>query len=279
MSDFVGVKYKYYGSFEVSPEVFDIPEPEDYPALYGGVISDGTREIIADYIVLRSKDDFEKLVERLKKTHEEISGITKIEKKLEGLEVDMKIQAVAKEYTTVVDDEDYEILKAGWQLGVKRYGKDLRRAGIVGYDEWLGYSGLDRATSDEINAYLWDMAFLKKKFDLKDLVAELSEEFGLDEKQAELIVRTEMANIFNKMREWGYLEKTDVKKFVWVAKEDSCELCKRVEKMSKKGVTLEELKAFISEVGFPYSREWTVHPNCRCSFVRKSGKKQGWEKI
>jgi len=221
------------------------------------------------------------LHESRKKTKSEktevIESYDAIEKKLGNLEIDLKLRAFAKEYTTIVDDEDYDILKAGWQLGVKRYDKESRIAGIVGYEQWPGYEGLDRATSERINAFLWDMAFAKRRFGLDEIVMELKNRFGLDEKKAELIVRTEFANIFNKMREWAYKEKTEVKKFKWVAKEDACEKCRQIAEVSKRGVTLDELKELIKQYGGPYAREWTVHPNCRCTFVRKVGRRKRWE--
>jgi len=217
------------------------------------------------------------LYEGRRKEEEADSSLEEAEKVLEDLEYEMKLRGYANEYTTVVDEEDYEILKTGWQLGVKRYDKESRIAGIVGYEAWPEYVGIDPATSAAINAYLWDMAFSKKKFDLKELVKELSKKFKLDTDQAEVIVRTEMANIFNKMREWAYQEKTEVTKFVWVAKKDACDKCLAIAKASKRGVTLEELKELVKIYGGSYAREWTVHPNCRCTFVRKYGKKARWE--
>ncbi|MEM2922287.1 MAG: hypothetical protein QXH35_07965 [Nitrososphaerota archaeon] len=77
-----------------------------------------------------------------------------------------------------------------------------------------------------------DEAFLQERFDLDYLRDALVEKFGLSESQAENIVRTEMANIFNKMREWAYREESGASKFVWVSRTDACELYKRVEKLT-----------------------------------------------
>ena len=271
--------FKKIGTFRVTPTEFDVPEPDEYPALYGGHIDyGGGKIIIFDYVRLFSKRDYDQLVDFLRKEYEQIeANPDAIEKKLGNLEIDLKLRAFAKDYTTIVGDEDYDILKAGWQLGVKRYDKESRIAGIVGYEQWPGYEGLDRATSERINAFLWDMAFAKRRFGLDEIVMELKNRFGLDEKKAELIVRTEFANIFNKMREWAYKEKTEVKKFKWVAKEDACEKCRQIAEVSKRGVTLDELKELIKQYGGPYAREWTVHPNCRCTFVRKAGRRKRWE--
>ena len=212
----------------------------------------------------------EELERRHKSTSEEV---------LESLDIDKMLTEALETYSTYLGPEDYEIVKAGWQLGVKRYAKGERIAGIVGYEAWPGYEGLDKATSERINAFLWDLAFGARTLKLEDLKSQLIERFGLEDRQAENIVRTEMANIFNKMREWAYLEKTKVKKFRWVAKKDACEKCKAVERASIKGVTLEELKELIRSYGGEYAREWTVHPQCRCTFVRAHGPKKGWEKV
>jgi hypothetical protein len=212
----------------------------------------------------------EELERRHKATGEEV---------LESLDIDKMLTEALSTYSTYLGPEDYEIVKAGWQLGVKRYAKGERIAGIIGYEDWPGYEGLDRATSERINAFLWDLAFGARTFKLDALKSQLIERFGLDDRQAENIVRTEMANIFNKMREWAYLEKTRVRKFKWVAKEDACEKCKAVEMVSRQGVTLEQLKELIRSYGGKYAREWTVHPQCRCTFVRAHGPKKGWEKV
>jgi hypothetical protein len=253
-----------YGSFIVDGSGVDIKPAKEYPALFNGslVYADG-RVVLVDFIYIEDEEDYERLRRGLEEFYEKEHGISKY----------------VETYSTVVDNEDLEIVKVGWQLGVKRYAKGERIAGIVGYEDWPGYEGLDRVTSERINAFLWDLAFGARTFKLDDLKSQLIEKFGLDDRQAENIVRTEMANIFNKMREWAYLEKTKVKKFRWVAKEDACEKCKAVEKASSKGVTLEELKELIRSYGGEYAREYTVHPQCRCTFVRAHGPKKGWEKV
>jgi hypothetical protein len=241
-----------------------ITPPEAYPALFNGSITYGDGHVIfVDFVYVENDDAYEDLKRDLEQFYEKEYGILKY----------------IETYSTVLDDDDLEIVKVGWQLGVKRYAKGERIAGIVGYEDWPGYEGLDRATSERINAFLWDLAFGARTFKLDDLKSQLIERFGLDDRQAENIVRTEMANIFNKVREWAYLEKTRVRKFKWVAKEDACEKCKAVEMASRQGVTLEELKELIRSYGGKYAREWTVHPQCRCTFVRAHGPKKGWEKV
>jgi len=255
---------KGYGSFIVDEDGVKIRPAEEYPALFNGslVYADG-RIIMVDFVYVKDEDAYERLKRGLEQFYEKEHGILKY----------------VETYSTVVDRDDLEIVKVGWQLGVKRYAKGERMTGIVGYEDWPGYEGLDKATSERINAFLWDLAFGARTFKLEDLKSQLIERFGLEDRQAENIVKTEMANIFNKMREWAYLEKTKVRKFKWVAKEDACGKCKAVERASSRGVTLEELKELIKSYGGEYAREWTVHPQCRCTFVRAHGPKKTWEEV
>lgn len=192
---------------------------------------------------------------------------------------DEVLKKAIETYSVYLGKEDEEIIKAGWQLGVKRYGKEMSIAGIVGYEEWEEYVGIPREKAISVNNWIWDKVFSKKTLDLEKLKAEMVEIFKIPESQAEAIIRTEMANIFNKMREWGYLEKTDAKYFKWVAKADACEKCKRIEAMTRRGISLDELKKLIREIGGKYAREWTVHPQCRCTFVKARGRKKSWEKV
>jgi hypothetical protein len=234
--------------------------------MFGGniIYSDGSIEYV-DFVIVNDDGGYQFLKSRLEEIYEDeyVSGVKK----------------ALEQYSTTIDDFDTDIVKAGWQLGVKRYAKEPKIAGIVGYEEWEGYEGLGRDRSLELNNFLWDMAFNKNRFGLEELKGEVVKRFGIDEKQAENIIRTEFANIFNKMREWAYLEKTKVKKFRWVAKADACEKCKAVEAASKSGVSLERLKDLVKEYGGRYAREWSVHPQCRCSFTRARGSVEGWERV
>ncbi|MCS7118297.1 MAG: hypothetical protein NZ957_05890 [Thaumarchaeota archaeon] len=174
---------------------------------------------------------------------------------------------------------DFEVAKAGWHLGAKRYRKKRALAGIVGHEEWPEYEGLTKEESRRLNDWLWYQVYTQKSLSLTKLVSGVSEKFGLPYSNAERIVRTELANIFNKMREWAYETETQVAKFVWVAPPDACEKCTEVAKRSAAGVSIARLKRLIKEVGESQAREWTVHPNCRCTFVRKYGRQRGWERV
>jgi hypothetical protein len=259
-------KVKEYGIFLVDSDGVRITDIKSYPAVLGGKIihADGSIEYV-DFVLVENEDGYRLLKSDLEELYEK--------------EYVARIKNALEQYSTTIDDFDTDIVKAGWQLGVKRYAKEPKIAGIVGYEEWEGYEGLGRDKSLGLNYFLWDMAFNKRKFDLEELKRDVVKKFGIEEKQAENIIRTEFANIFNKVREWAYIEKTKVRKFKWVAKDDACEKCRGVEKASKRGVSLEKLKELVKEYGGEYAREWTVHPQCRCSFIRYSGDKSWWEKI
>lgn len=259
-----------YGSVFIDEKGVQVREPEKYPAWVGALGYMGRQMLFAiDYVRVESPEDFQKFVKRVQDYFREA-----FEK-----ELDATVRSSMKEFYGGVDEEDVEVIKAGWQLGIKRYGKGRAVAGITGYEEWPGYSGLTKEKSLRINDWLWDQAFEQATLDLEKLVMGLEGRFGLDRQQAENIVRTEMANIFNKMREWAYTTETRVRKFKWVAKADSCEKCREVAERTAGGVTLDELKAIIKEVGGEYAREWTVHPQCRCTFKRAYGKGRGWERV
>jgi hypothetical protein len=257
-------KVNEFGAFRVDASGVKLTNVKSFPAMFGGIIvyDDGNTDVV-DFILIDSEESYNALKQYLEEIYSREYGIGK----------------AISNYSTLIDADDYEIVKAGWQLGVKRYAREPKIAGIVGYEEWEGYEGLGRDRSLELNDFLWDMAFNKRRFGLDELKREVVDKFGIDEKQAENIIRTEFANIFNKMREWAYLEKTKVRKFRWVAKADACEKCKAVEAESKSGVSLERLKELIKEYGGKYAREWSVHPQCRCSFTRAKGSVEGWERV
>ncbi|MEM0375762.1 MAG: hypothetical protein QXP43_05610 [Nitrososphaerota archaeon] len=232
-----------------------VEKPKKFPAIVGiHEIEDGETVLIVDPIFVSSESGFETLVKSA-------------EKRADGM-IKSKVGKAAKALYGDVSEEEVMVLKAGWQLGVQRYGKERGVAGVVGYEAWPGYAGLSKRESELINAWLWDQAFLQKTLSLEKLTEGLVRKFKIPRPQAENIVRTELANIFNKMREWAYLSEARVGKFKWVTKHDACEKCKEVEARTAKGVTMDELKAIIKEVGGEYAREWTVHPQCRCTFVR-----------
>lgn len=191
--------------------------------------------------------------------------LTEVKKKLSGSKY--------SEITTVVDDEDvldvgFEIVKERLSLALKRYPKSMVYSALIDGELWQKYAGLTKEQSKRINEILVD-SILEGKYLYPRVVAQkISREIGLPMNRALIIARTELAYTANKAREFAYKEMTNVEKFVWVAEPDACEKCKRVQELSSKGVTLEELKRIIRRVCGGTARELLCHPNCRCSIKR-----------
>lgn len=175
-------------------------------------------------------------------------------------------------FTTVVDDFDLEILKAGFHKAIKRYPKGVTMKGLVDAEFWDKYSGLSVEKSKQINEILIK-SILSGKWKDKDYLVRAVMAVGVPENQAEMIVKTELANLANRIRELAYKEWTKVQKFVWVTERDVsvCEKCREVEGRTANGVILDELKKIIKEVAGDTAREYVVHPGCRCSFTRYWG--------
>ncbi len=182
----------------------------------------------------------------------------------------------ALEFTNVEDDRDLEILKEGFSKVLKslRLSEGLTAVLDVGF--WERYAGLTKRQSDRINGIIFEN-ILRKNLNVNSIIDEILQKTDIDRSKAELIVRTELANIANKARELAYKDKTYVKKFVWSPMMGACEKCLEVAKLTKKGVSIDELKTIIKNVGGLSARELLVHPGCRCALVRKAGRKRWWE--
>lgn len=178
---------------------------------------------------------------------------------------------------TYTDDDDWEVLKAGWSRAVKDYG-DARIGALLQTDFWRKYSGVTDRTSRRINGIIIkNVGF--RNYNKDAIVDEVVRLTGIDRNQADLIVRTEMSNLAQKAREIAYRDRTYVTKFRWETAKDqrSCEKCEALETLTRKGVDLETLKALVEKMGEGSAREWVLHPGCRCKFVRAYGKKRKWE--
>lgn len=100
---------------------------------------------------------------------------------------------------------------------------------------------------------------------------------GLDKKQSELIVKTEYQHMLNRAKELAYLQSDpDGSKFKykWDTSKDThvCDLCQRVNALTKNGVTLRELKDVVHSVATSFGssaiRMWHLHPLDRCEVKR-----------
>lgn len=173
-------------------------------------------------------------------------------------------------FTTIVDDFDAEILKAGFHKAIKKYPKKQIMEGLIDSKFWEKYAGVSVEKSKQINDILLK-AVLSGKWRNKDYLVRAIVSVGVPHSQAEMIAKTELANLANRVREYSYKEWTRVQKFVWVTENDNnvCEKCKEMERRTAHGVTLDEMKKLIKEVGGETAREYVLHPACRCTFTRK----------
>lgn len=180
-------------------------------------------------------------------------------------------------FTTVADYDDYELLKAGWGLGYRAYKRDVEREAKGLVEFWQRYAGLSEERSKRINKAILN-AIEDGTWRYKEkLVRRIMKAGNVSRERAELIVKTELSNFANRVREEMYKRETSAKKFVWITERDErvCDVCKRMESMCAKGVTLDEMKSFIKMLG---GRDWILHPQCRCTFVRKHFKApRKWE--
>lgn len=182
-------------------------------------------------------------------------------------------------FTSVLDDVDYEILKVGWSQAVKgRFGSLRDWLFSTLSHDWMGYEGLTKTQSDAVNDVIASMVE-DGVVNVNKIIEAVVDEVGIPEEKAELIVKTELANLANRVREEIYRSRTNVKKFVFKTMGDEavCEKCSLVESMTANGVSLDDIKKIIKEVGGQYARDYTVHPLCRCAIAAKHGGRFSWE--
>lgn len=183
-------------------------------------------------------------------------------------------------FTTIDNVYDYNIVKGGMKKlhrAIKNYRKQSIKNAIVDTEFWEKYANINKSTSSQINDFL-EESILNGSWVDKEYVISGIMQFGLDRSRAELIAKTELANISNKARELQYRDFTKVQKFKWKVSRDSkvCKKCREVEERTRNGVTLDELKQIIKDVGGDTAREWVVHPGCRCLFKRYYRKNVRW---
>jgi hypothetical protein len=186
-------------------------------------------------------------------------------------------------FTFVNDSEDLEVLKSGWSKAVKNRfsgvaGARFGAIEMAGF--WNKYAGVTKRKSGRINGILMK-AVMEKITDKDKIVKEIVDATGIDVKKAELIAKTELANIANEARKLAYKDRTDVKLFKYVTASDTdvCKACKDVERRTSHGATLDELENVVKFANVGASRGLLVHPGCRCTFVRVKGEKKPWEEV
>lgn len=185
-------------------------------------------------------------------------------------------------FTTIEDEEDLEVLKAGWHRALSHYGTEFWERALEIADYWWDIKGLNKKDTLKIiqtmrslvrSNRIWNKDYVVRR--LMRVVPKLTRH------QAETIATTELANLANYARMLKYQEETRVQKFVWVTEKDRkvCDKCKRLAEITRRrrGVTLAQLKFLIRAVCGRSARGWICHPNCRCTFTRYRGKRRVWE--
>jgi uncharacterized OB-fold protein len=183
-------------------------------------------------------------------------------------------------FSSVIDDYDLDVLKSGWNKAVAHRFEGIassRFGALEIADFWKKYAGITVRKSRVINGIIYK-AVLERNTDENLIVKEIVDRTGLDVDQADLIVKTEMANIALEARELAYKDRTEVTKFMYpsIGDEKECECCKRIIERTKGGVSMDELKNIVKEES-PSARGLVIHPACRHPFTRKYGEKDSWE--
>lgn len=168
-------------------------------------------------------------------------------------------------FTTVLDDDDLDILEKGRTYYITKVTKGMREWALFKVDRWKFYTDLDEEIAKKVNEVLVH-SFVNGWFVRKGKVIEELVNIGLDRDKAETIAMTELSNLANSVRVMYYQERLGINKFEFVNKKDDkvCEKCRRVAELTKGGVEIEMLREYIASIGGGKSREYTVHPRCRC---------------
>lgn len=140
------------------------------------------------------------------------------------------------------------------------------------------FQGISKANSDLIKDRLIE-AIIDKNYDYDKLAKEITKLAGKDytREEAERVVRTEMQNLNNTIRENTFRnsDPEGKRKAVWISTPDyrRTHTCAKITERAKNGVTLEELKQIIKEEAdqntYDESRPWNPHINCRSNLSWK----------
>jgi len=135
------------------------------------------------------------------------------------------------------------------------------------------YEGLTKSVSNRINEII--LKGISEKISRASMVTKLKN-LGVDQNQADLIVRTESNVLKNKAREFNFDNAKGSSKFKykWLGPKDNrtSDISKEIVKKSVKGMTLNGLKKLVRKTsesfGFKPDRDWFSHYNQRHTFVR-----------
>lgn len=133
------------------------------------------------------------------------------------------------------------------------------------------YDGTTQAISNDINRMI--MGGLQRKETQSATASRIADKHpNVDYTQARRIVRNETHSVQSVMREIQFHESDPIgsAKYVWQTTPDKrrTPICKKIAERTKKGVTLDQLRAIISEEADvktydPIKKPWTPHIGCR----------------
>ena len=171
------------------------------------------------------------------------------------------------------DDEGVALAKEFWSNALEAYKASIYKR---------VFEGLSKQQSDRVRDILLSGFEEGSAFDM-DKMIEAIMKVGLDQLQAERIVRTEHQAVANKAREIGFQKRDPEAKFryKWSIKRDhrTSQICKDIaarvsQEGGGRGVPLERMKEIITEISKRHLgpgwevRDWTPHINCRSTLVR-----------
>ena len=171
------------------------------------------------------------------------------------------------------EDDGIPLAKEFWSNALKAYREAVFKR---------VFEGLSKDQSDRVRQILLDAFEDGSAFDFNRTV-EAVMKVGLDQLQAERIVRTEHQAVANKARELGFQRRDPEGKFRyrWSIKRDhrTSDICKEIAARVEReggggGVPLERMKEILVEVSKKHLgagwevRDWTPHINCRSTLVR-----------
>lgn len=171
-------------------------------------------------------------------------------------------------------------LEANRKLLVFRLGEpmeaELRREVFTNYSASL--SRLEGRIRDKISKLVRRAVY--ENWTQEELENKIKREIKqLAESRVKTLVRTELQNIFLRAREkiGERFEKRTGRKvmYEWKTTHDSrvCDICRSIERRTRGGVTIEELKRIVREEvtrhggNYNPARPFTPHPNDRCVYV------------
>jgi len=172
----------------------------------------------------------------------------------------------------VKNEDDEEIIKEFWDLALNAV-----KAGTL----FETYEGLSKAKSKKINSILAEAMKDGAEFSVSALIDKMLKIGGLDQEQAEKIIRTEHQAVSNKARELAFLKRDPEGeyRYRWSVVHDhrTSQICKDIEhEINNRGgkVALEEMKEIQKRISKQHLgedweyRDFVPHINCRSKLVR-----------